>query len=191
MRIVGGRFRGKALAGPAEGSLAIRPTTDRTRESLFNILDHRFHGSLADARVLDLFAGTGALGFEAMSRGAKACLFVEDSAEARGIIRRNQEALGLTGTTRIFRRDATGMGRIGPAEPYSLAFLDPPYGKGLATRALASLAEGDWLAEGALVVVEEAAGAPFEAPAGYAAEDERAFGDTLVRFLTRAGAVVT
>ncbi len=186
MRIVGGRFRGKALAGPAEGSLAIRPTSDRTRESLFNILEHRFHGTLAEARVLDLFAGTGALGFEAMSRGAKACLFVEESAEARGLIRRNQEALGLTGSTRIFRRDATGMGRIGPAEPYTLAFLDPPYGKGLASLSLASLAEGGWLAPGALVVVEEAAGAPFAAPEGFEPLDERTFGETVVRFLRRA-----
>lgn len=182
MRIVGGRFRGTQLAGPAEGSLAIRPTSDRLRESLFNILEHAHHSVLEDARVVDLFAGTGALGFEAMSRGAKACLFVEEAAEARGIIRRNQDALGLTGSTRIFRRNATDMGVIGPAEPYTLAFLDPPYDKGLADKALASLAAGGWLASGALVVVEESAKAEVELPAGYAAVDRRTYGETAVTF---------
>ncbi|BBE72272.1 16S rRNA (guanine(966)-N(2))-methyltransferase RsmD [Oharaeibacter diazotrophicus] len=184
MRIVGGRFRGTALAGPAEGSLAIRPTTDRLRESLFNILEHAHHGVLRDARVLDLFAGTGALGFEAMSRGAKACLFVEESAEARGIIRRNQEALGLTGTTRIFRRDATDMGPVGTAEPYTLAFLDPPYGKGLADAALAALKRGGWLVPGALVVVEETAKAEIAWPAGFEPVDRRVYGDTAIAFAT-------
>ncbi|WP_245293281.1 16S rRNA (guanine(966)-N(2))-methyltransferase RsmD [Mongoliimonas terrestris] len=182
MRIVGGRYRGTALAGPPAGSLAIRPTSDRLRESLFNILEHGYDRVLEEARVMDLFAGTGALGFEAMSRGAKTCLFVEEAAEARGLIRQNQEALGLMGTTRIFRRDATGMGVIGPAEPYTLAFLDPPYGKGLADRALASLLSGGWLAPGALVVVEETGKAEIAWPAGLEPLDRRDYGDTQVQF---------
>jgi 16S rRNA (guanine966-N2)-methyltransferase len=185
MRIVGGRFRGTALAGPAEGSMAIRPTSDRLRESLFNILEHAHDGVLDGARVIDLFAGTGALGFEAMSRGAKACLFVEESAEARGIIRRNQEALGLTGTTRIFRRDATGLGMVGTAEPYTLAFLDPPYGKGLADKALDQLARGGWLAAGALTVVEESAKAAVAWPEAFEVIDRREYGDTAVSFARR------
>lgn len=185
MRIVGGRFRGTALAGPAEGSLAIRPTSDRLRESVFNILAHGFDRVLDDARVIDLFAGTGALGFEAMSRGARACLFVEENADARGIIRRNQEALGLTGTTRIFRRDATGLGTVGTAEPYTLAFLDPPYGKGLADRALSSLLAGGWLAPGAVVVVEESAKAEVVWPDSVEVLDTRTYGETRVQFARR------
>lgn len=182
MRIVAGRFRGTALAVPPEGSLAIRPTSDRLRESAFNILEHGFSGTIEGARVIDVFAGTGALGFEAMSRGAQSCLFVETAAEARGIIRRNQETLGLTGATRIFRRDATAMGAIGPAEPYTLAFLDPPYGKGLADKALAALAAGGWLKAGALVVVEESAKAQIAWPEGFAVVDRRSYGDTAVAF---------
>jgi 16S rRNA (guanine966-N2)-methyltransferase len=185
VRIVGGRFRGQALAAPGGDGRSIRPTSDRTRESLFNILEHRYHGALDDARVIDLFAGTGALGFEAMSRGARACLFVEEAAEARGLIRRNQESLGLTGSTRIFRRDATNLGVVGTAEPYTLAFLDPPYGKGLASRALAALDAGGWLAPGALVVVEEAATAEVAVPPAFTVDDERTYGDTRLLFLRR------
>lgn len=182
MRIVAGKHRGTVLAHPAEGSHAIRPTSDRLRESVFNILEHAYDGVLDDARVMDVFAGTGALGFEAMSRGAKACLFVETAAEARGLIRRNQETLGLMGSTRIFRRDATSMGAIGPAEPYSLAFLDPPYGKGLADLALASLLAGGWLATGALVVVEESAKADITLPDRLEIIDRRTYGETAVAF---------
>ncbi len=185
MRIVAGRHRGAALATPAAGSLAIRPTSDRLRESVFNILEHAYEGVFEDARVIDVFAGTGALGFEAMSRGAKACLFVEEAAEARGLIRRNQETLGLTGTTRIFRRDATAMGSIGPAGPYGLVFLDPPYGKGLAEKALASLLAGGWLAAGALVVVEETGKAEVALPEGLERLDRRLYGETQVIFARR------
>ncbi|SON54632.1 Ribosomal RNA small subunit methyltransferase D [Hartmannibacter diazotrophicus] len=180
MRIVGGRFRGHGLASPT--SNAIRPTSDRLRESLFNILEHSFDDPVTDARVMDVFAGTGALGFEAMSRGAKACLFVEEAVEARGLIRRNQESLGLMGATRIFRRDATRMGSVGPAEPYTLAFLDPPYGKGLAEKALSSLIAGGWLKPGALIVVEEAAAADLTLPGEIELLDERTFGETQIRF---------
>lgn len=182
MRIVGGAFRGRSLAAPAD--MAIRPTTDRTREALFNVLEHRFAGRIEGARVLDLFAGTGALGLEALSRGAAACLFVEESAEARGLIRTNMEMLGLNGRAKIFRRDATRLGEAGTIAPFSLVFADPPYGKGFAPPALAAAFAGGWLEAGALCVVEEASGAPFEAPAGFALADTRSYGETIVRFLT-------
>ncbi|WP_026790912.1 16S rRNA (guanine(966)-N(2))-methyltransferase RsmD [Pleomorphomonas oryzae] len=185
MRIVAGKHRGTALATPAAGSLAIRPTSDRLRESVFNILEHAYEGVFENARVMDVFAGTGALGFEAMSRGAKTCLFVEEAAEARGLIRRNQETLGLMGTTRIFRRDATTMGSIGPAEPYTLAFLDPPYGKGLAEKALASLLAGGWLADKTLIVIEESAKADVALPEGLERLDQRTYGETQVIFARR------
>ena len=185
MRIVAGKHRGTALATPAAGSLAIRPTSDRLRESVFNILEHGHDNVFEGARVMDVFAGTGALGFEAMSRGAKTCLFVEEAAEARGLIRRNQESLSLMGTTRIFRRDATAMGSIGPAEPYTLVFLDPPYGKGLAEKALASLLAGGWLADKALVVIEEVAKAEVVLPEGLERLDQRLYGETQVVFARR------
>ena len=137
MRIVGGRLGGRTLAGPK--SQAIRPTSDRLRESLFNILAHAHGDPVTGARVLDLFAGTGALGLEAMSRGASFALLIDDGAEARALMRQNVEALGLGGVTRIFRRDATKLGPVHPLEPFSLVFLDPPYRHGLAERALASL----------------------------------------------------
>src|SRR5829696_1445470 len=143
MRIVGGRFRGRALAGPR--SDAIRPTSDRLRETIFNILAHAYDDPAAGARVLDLFAGTGAMGLEALSRGAAFALFVDDGAEARGLIRENVEALGLGGATRLFRRDAANLGAAHPVEPFSLAFADPPYGKNLAERSLASAHGGGWL----------------------------------------------
>src|SRR5438270_8498155 len=155
MRIVGGRLRGRALAAPK--SQAIRPTADRLRESLFNILIHAYGDPVTGARVLDLFAGTGALGLEAISRGAAFALFVDDGAEARALLRQNVEALGLAAVTKIFRRDATKLGPAHPVEPFSLAFLDPPYGKELAEKALASAREGGWLTDNALVVVEESA----------------------------------
>jgi 16S rRNA (guanine966-N2)-methyltransferase len=181
MRIVGGRLGGRTLAGPK--SQAIRPTSDRLRESLFNILAHGRGDPVAGARVLDLFAGTGALGLEAMSRGARFALFIDDGAEARALLRQNVEALGLGGVTRIFRRDATKLGAAHPVEPFSLAFLDPPYRRGLAERALGSLAAGGWLTPDALVVVEEAADAGFQTPDGFTATDRRRYDDTEFLFL--------
>ena len=127
MRVVGGRLRGRALAGPK--SQGIRPTADRLRESLFNILAHGFDDPVTGARVLDLFAGTGAMGIEAISRGAEFVLFVDQGAEARALLRENVAALGLGGVSRIFRRDATKLGEAHPVPPFSLAFLDPPYGQ--------------------------------------------------------------
>lgn len=183
MRIVGGEFRGRPLKGPS--SMAVRPTSDRLRESLFNILAHGYEPPLEGARVIDLFAGTGALGLEALSRGARFALFVDDGAEARALLRANVETLGVAGRTKIFRRDAAKLGAMPPGEPYTLAFLDPPYGRDLAPRALESLRDGGWLAPGALVVVEEEAGAVLEAPSGYAAAERRAYGDTQLVFLRR------
>jgi 16S rRNA (guanine966-N2)-methyltransferase len=176
MRIVGGRLRGRALAAPK--SQAVRPTADRLREALFNVLVHAYGDPVTGARVLDLFAGTGALGLEALSRGAAFALFVDEGAEARALIRENVAALGLGGVTRIFRRDATQLGAAHPIEPFSLAFLDPPYGQGLAEQALASARAGGWLAPGALVVVEEAAKAGFAAPAGFDELERRVYDDT-------------
>jgi 16S rRNA (guanine966-N2)-methyltransferase len=184
MRIVGGDFRGRPLATP--NTHAIRPTTDRTREAVFNVLAHRFPDNLEGARVLDLFAGTGALGLEALSRGAVYAVFIEESTEGRGLIRSNVEAFGLTGKTKIFRRDATALGEAGTLAPFNLLFADPPYGKGLGERALQSAQQGGWLAQGALCVVEEAASAPFEPGRSFKTIDERGYGETVIRFIELA-----
>jgi 16S rRNA (guanine966-N2)-methyltransferase len=183
MRIVGGRFRGRTLLAPK--SQAIRPTADRLRESLFNILAHGYGDPVTGARVLDLFAGTGALGLEALSRGAAFALFVDDAAAARALIRGNVDALGAGGATKIFRRDATQLGPAAPVEPFTLAFLDPPYGMGLAAKALASARDGGWLIPGALAVVEEAADAGFVAPEGFEEIERREYDDTVLVFLRR------
>ena len=181
MRVVGGRLKGRNLAAPA--SRDIRPTADRLRESLFNILIHAYDNPIADARVLDLFAGTGALGIEAVSRGAKFALFVDNGAEARALMRNNVEALGLGGATKIYRRDATHLGPAHPVEPFSLVFLDPPYAKGLAEKALVSLRDGGWLTPGALLVVEEATTAAFRAGEGFEELERRAYDETEFVFL--------
>jgi 16S rRNA (guanine966-N2)-methyltransferase len=181
MRIVGGRLGGRTLASPR--SQAIRPTSDRLRESLFNILVHAYGDPVTGARVLDLFAGTGALGLEALSRGAAFALLVDDAAEARALLRENVASLGLGGVSRIFRRDATRLGPAHPLEPFSLVFLDPPYGKGLAEKALVSARDGGWLAPGALIVVEEAADAAFTVPSGFEELERRRYDDTEVIFL--------
>jgi 16S rRNA (guanine966-N2)-methyltransferase len=209
MRIVGGRLGGRALAapksqgasrqtseGPSRGEslrahqvafhsadAPIRPTSDRLRESLFNILLHSYGDPVSGARVLDLFAGTGALGLEAMSRGAVFALFIDDGAQARALIRANVEALGLGGRTKIFRRDATVLGPVHPLEPFTLAFLDPPYRHGLAERSLAALAAGGWLAPGAILVLEEAADAGFAPPPGFAEIERRRYDDSELTFL--------
>src|SRR6516225_2493720 len=186
MRVVGGRLRGRNLAAPA--SREIRPTADRLRESLFNILVHAYENPVEDARVLDLFAGTGALGIEAISRGAGFALFVDNGAEARALLRNNVEALGLGGVTKVFRRDATNLGPAHPVEPFSLVFLDPPYGKGFAEKALASLRDGGWLTPGALLVVEEAKAAQFATAEGFEVLERRAYDDTEFVFLRSASA---
>ena len=186
MRIVGGRLRGRVLAAPS--SRAIRPTSERLRESILDILEHRYPGQVEGARALDLFAGSGALAIEALSRGARFALFVDNGAEARALLRANVEALGLGGVTRIWRADATRLGSAPAGGPFRLAFLDPPYGQNLAGPALASLVAGGWLEPDALCVVEEAAKAEIVAPAGLAVTDERAYGDTRIVIFERAGA---
>ena len=185
MRIVGGKFKGRNIASP-EGA-STRPTTDRVRESIFNILAHGIENfTLDDARVLDLFAGTGALGLEAISRGARFCQFIEESAEARGLVRRNADSLGAIGQCKIWRRDATSLGPCAPQMPFDLAFADPPYGRGLGAKALASLVEGGWLAAGAVVVLEETEKVVVGEVAGIVLLDERVYGETRVRFYRKA-----
>ena len=184
MRVVGGRLRGRTLAAPK--TQAIRPTADRLREALFNILLHAYDDPITGARVLDLFAGTGALGIEAASRGADFVLFIDESAEARALLRENVAALGLGGTSRIFRRDATKLGPVHPLAPFSLVFVDPPYGQALATKALASARAGGWLAPDALIVVEEAVKAQFAGPEGLTELERRRYDDTEFVFLRSA-----
>ena len=180
MRIVGGVWRGRALATPQ--SAAIRPTSDRVRESIFDILAHAFDDPITDAAIIDLFAGTGALGLEALSRGASRCLFVDDGAPARALLRANIELLGLGGRTRIFRRDATKLGAAPKDELFSLALLDPPYGKNLIVPTLTALATGGWLTKQALVVIEETVNADIVLPHNFIPEDARRYGDSQVIF---------
>ncbi|MEP3233620.1 MAG: 16S rRNA (guanine(966)-N(2))-methyltransferase RsmD [Hyphomicrobiales bacterium] len=182
MRIVGGKFRGHKLAAPKGDS--IRPTTDRSRESLFNILNHRDEVDFEGARVIDLFAGTGALGLEALSRGASFALFLDESAEARGLVRTNMESCKQNGNAKIFRRDATKLGGRGTINPFNLAFLDPPYDKGLGERALQSLHEGGWLAPEAFVVWEELTKVEVIIPAHFQLIDDRTYGTSRIKFLS-------
>ena len=187
MRIVAGHLRGRAIVAP-EGQ-GTRPTSDRARQALFNVLEHAAWAQpLNGLRVIDLFAGSGALGFEAMSRGAAFCLFVETDDGARGAIRENADAYGLMGATRVHRRSATDLGvRPGSAgEAFDIAFLDPPYGKGMGEQALLRLIEGGWLKPGALVVFERGSDeAEIETP-GYERLDARDYGAARVLFLKRS-----
>lgn len=181
MRIVGGKFKGRQLVTPADQST--RPTSDRVREALFNILVHGIAGfELDGARVLDLFAGTGALGFEALSRGARHCQFVDESAEARGLMRTNADNFGVIGQCKIWRRDATDLGPCAPLPKFDLIFADPPYGKGLGGKALISLVQGAWINDGGIVVLEETGKAEVADVAGLGLIDERSYGETKVRF---------
>lgn len=174
MRIIAGKYRGRALQPPSGG--AIRPTADRVRESVFDILSSRLGPSFDGLRVLDLFAGTGAMGLEALSRGAAHVIFVETGAEARGLIRDHIEAFGAGGTTKLLRRDATALGEAGTMGPVDLVFLDPPYHKGLGERALTSLGEGGWLKPDTLLILEEAREAVVSLPAGFVLLDRREYG---------------
>ncbi|MGD9806832.1 MAG: 16S rRNA (guanine(966)-N(2))-methyltransferase RsmD [Hyphomicrobiaceae bacterium] len=186
MRIVAGTLRGRPIAAP-EGGIT-RPTSDRVREAVFNILAHGIEGfGLEGVRVLDLFAGTGALGFEALSRGAVSCIFVEEDVTARGLIRRNTETFGLTGRTHIYRRDATMLGDALPRERFGLVFADPPYDKGLGEKALHAAAAGGWLEAGAIAVLEERSDVTVHWPDGFEPQDDRSWGDTAVHFARWAG----
>ncbi|MGH6813290.1 MAG: 16S rRNA (guanine(966)-N(2))-methyltransferase RsmD [Methylocella sp.] len=180
MRIVGGRLKGRALKRP--GSDAIRPTSDRLRETVFNILAHSHGNPVAGARVIDLFAGTGAMAIEALSRGAAFALLVDQGAQACAIIRANFAALELGGAARILRRDARNLGAVPEGESFSLAFLDPPYGRDLVPPTLKALREGGWLGKDALVVIEESAGAEVALPEGFVLRETRRFGVTQVVF---------
>ena len=186
MRITGGTLGGRRLVAPEDAR--VRPTSDRTRQAIFNILAHRDFGidfTLENVPVADLFAGTGALGIEALSRGARFCLFVDDNADSRALQRENVEALGLTGVTKIWRRDATDLGPIntGSGGPFGLIFLDPPYAKGLIVPALTSLRLGGWLTNNALLVAESGKGETVQAE-GFTLLDQRDYGDTAIAFLT-------
>lgn len=183
MRIVSGTLRGRPLSGPAPDDRSVRPTSDRARESLFNIIAHGWPEKLDGGRVLDLFAGTGAVGCEALSRGASFALFVENAAKSRAMIQRNIETLQLRGRTQIFRRDATRLGVIGTMAPFDLAFVDPPYGRGLGEQALAALLDGGWLKPDALVILEERSDVTVSLPANVGLLDERVMGQTVLRFL--------
>lgn len=182
MRIIAGQFRGTALASVGKGDKGahLRPTSDRVRESLFSMLTHQ--DVIRGARVLDLFAGTGALGLEALSRGAAHVSFVEDGRVAQGLIRQNIAKLRADGQTDLIRCDAT---RLPPHEttPYDLVFLDPPYGKDLGTKALAAADAGGWLAPEAFIVWEESQQMP--APGGFVPVDHRRYGDTHITLLSK------
>ena len=182
MRVVGGRLKGRNLASPSSND--IRPTADRLRESLFNILIHAYDDPIENARVLDLFAGTGALGLEALSRGAAHVTFVDMGAESRGLIRDHIEAFGAGGVTKLLRRDATDLGPAGSFGPFDLVFLDPPYGQGLGEQALAGLVAQGWLAPGALLVFEESVTAEIEIPPGFTLDDRREYGAAALHFIT-------
>ncbi|MDO1581175.1 16S rRNA (guanine(966)-N(2))-methyltransferase RsmD [Rhizobium oryzicola] len=180
MRIVGGEFRGRTLAAPKTN--AIRPTIDRTRESLFNIIGHVYPDAIDGTRVIDLFAGTGAVGLEALSRGCRSALFVENGVEGRSILWENIESLGLHGRARILRRDATKLGPVGTMEPCHFLFADPPYGNGLGEQALLAAHTGGWLVPGALVVLEERADVEPVVDPVFQHLEHRVFGDTRVEF---------
>ncbi|WP_438851168.1 16S rRNA (guanine(966)-N(2))-methyltransferase RsmD [Brevundimonas nasdae] len=184
MRIVAGSLKGRAIVAP-EGRNT-RPTSDRARQAVFNVLEHASWAEpLHGARVIDLYAGSGALGFEAVSRGAAFCLFVEIEDEARGAIRENADAYGLMGRTRVHRRSATDLGvRPGSAgEAFDIAFLDPPYAKGLGEQTLLRLTEGNWLKPGAIVVFERGSDEPDIDTPGYERLDARDYGAARVLFL--------
>lgn len=180
MRIVGGEFRGRALATPKTN--AIRPTIDRTRESLFNIIGHVYPEALDGTRVIDLFAGTGAVGLEAVSRGCKHALFVENGVEGRALLWENIDSLGLHGKTRILRRDATKLGPVSTLDPFHFLFADPPYGQGLGEQALLAAHAGGWLVPGALVILEERADVVVTVDRVFKPLESRSFGDTRIDF---------
>jgi 16S rRNA (guanine966-N2)-methyltransferase len=184
MRITAGRLGGRSLAAPADRR--VRPTADKVRQAIFNILEHRDFGfpfALAGARAVDLFAGTGAMGIEALSRGASYVLFIDDSASSRALIRENVNTLGLTRAIKIWRRDATRLGQLDTLAPFDCAFLDPPYRKNRLAPALEGLRDGGWLKRPALIVAECAVNETLPVPSDYALVDERLYSDTRLGFL--------
>ena len=179
MKIVAGKFKGRTIKTPT--GLETRPTSQRMREALFNVLQHGIPDvSLEDARILDLFSGSGSLGIEAISRGAKYCIFVDESLPARAALRENIDALGLGGQTRIFRRDATRMKPAGNLGAFDIIFADPPYDKGLGEAALLRVLEGGWLEPGGIFVLEERKTAEIKLPDGVEILDQRTHGEAQV-----------
>ena len=182
MRIIGGQFRGTRLAAPGAqggGAAQLRPTSDRVRESLFNVLTHGEYPPIEGVRVLDLFAGTGALGFEALSRGAARAVFIDDGPAARGLIRQNIDTLGVIGRTKLWRRDAT---QLGPCrgDAFGLVFADPPYGRDLGGAALLSAHHGGWIAPGAIAVLEQGIADPEPDLAFLRPVDDRRYGEARI-----------
>jgi len=186
MRIIAGEYRGRALASVGKGDAGahLRPTTDRVRESLFNVLmGGTYDDPITGAHVLDLFAGTGALGLEALSRGAAHATFVDDGVKARSLLRQNIEICRAQGISKIFRSDARRIGK-NKGQPCDLIFLDPPYGKGLGEQAIKAAIEGGWVATDALVVWEESA--EITPPDSLDLLDQRKYGDTKISLLRAA-----
>jgi 16S rRNA (guanine966-N2)-methyltransferase len=184
MRVIGGKLKGRVLKGPS--SDAIRPTSDRLRETIFDIIMHSFADAIINAKVIDVFAGTGAIAIEALSRGASAATLVDDSAKACALIRQNLAALDLGGMGRLIRRDARKLGASPDGELYDFVFLDPPYGKGLIEPSLIALREGRWLKPGTLIVMEEATTQEIRLPSGFLAIKTRVFSDTKITFASFA-----
>lgn len=182
MRIIGGKFKNTALASVGKGDEGahLRPTTDRVRESLFNVLTHGNYPEIEGARVLDLFAGTGALGLEALSRGAASVQFVDDGNKANALIKQNIRNLGVRDQTKMYRRNATKLGE-NRTEPFDLIFLDPPYGKSLGEKAIEACISGGWIADNALIVWEEST--PVQPPDGFETLDARKYGNTTITIL--------
>ncbi|MCP4381100.1 MAG: 16S rRNA (guanine(966)-N(2))-methyltransferase RsmD [Hyphomicrobiales bacterium] len=183
MRVVGGELRGRRLATPS--SSAVRPTSDRLRETLFDILAHRYGDPVSSAHVLDLFAGTGALGIEALSRGSGFALFVEKDPSALALVRRNIDTLGLADRASIHRRDACRLGVLTSARPFALVFADPPYGQKLGEKALAAIVEHGWLARTGLCVLEESRMTEIGSIDGLEICDARSVGESQLVFLKR------
>lgn len=176
MRIIAGQFRGTKLNTPQDN--AIRPTTDRVRENLFNLINSQFTHHWHNKKVLDLFAGTGALGLEALSRGASAAIFVDSSLQAHGLIRSNIVKLGLGGRTQVLRSDATALGPAVPDAPFQLIFADPPYGQTLGEKALCCTADQGWIDSNALIILEQAKGIRIVLPSSFEPVDQRTYAQT-------------
>ncbi|VAV94373.1 16S rRNA (guanine(966)-N(2))-methyltransferase [hydrothermal vent metagenome] len=184
MRIIGGSNRGRALASVGKGDTAahLRPTSDRVRESLFNVLAGGYGDPCTGARVLDLFAGTGALGLEALSRGAEFAGFVESGRKAQALLMQNISLCRAEAQTKVFRQDARRLGQ-NPGAAYELVFLDPPYGKGLGEAAMEAALKGGWIADNALIIWEE--NAAIQAPGGLHLSEARRYGGTVISFFER------
>ncbi len=181
MRIIAGRFKGKKLATLKTDE--IRPTSDRLRESIFNILASKFNNDFSHLRVLDLFAGTGALGIEAISRGAQSVVFVDDGVEARSLLRQNIENFAIAGEAKLLKRSAINLGKNEKFAPFNLIFLDPPYGKGLSEKALLCASENGWLEKTATIILEEKAGIDLELSSDFTVLEKRKYGGSEIYIL--------